>query len=52
VMQPRPPTRFHGTPTHLRQPSAPHLGQHTNEVVAEAGLGDDIAALREAGVIQ
>lgn len=52
VMQPRPPTRFHGTPTHLRQPSAPHLGQHTNEVVTEAGLGDDIAALREAGVIQ
>jgi len=51
VMQPRPPARFHGTPTELREPSAPNLGQHTDEVVIEAGCGDEINELRAAGII-
>mgnify|MGYP003988753969 FL=1 len=51
VNQPRPPAVFHGTPVALREHSAPTLGQHTDEVVAETGRGDQINALREAGVI-
>jgi len=33
----RPPTRFHGTPTELREPAAPTLGQHSDEILAETG---------------
>lgn len=36
----RPTTRFHATPTSIRRP-APALGQHTREVLLEAGLTED-----------
>ena len=48
----RPPTRFHGTPTELRQLAAPTLGQHSDEIVAQTGRADQIQELRAAGVIQ
>ncbi|HBM55043.1 MAG TPA: CoA transferase, partial [Acidimicrobiaceae bacterium] len=48
----RPPTRFHGTPTELRQLAAPTLGQHSDEIVAQTGRADQIHELRAAGVIQ
>ena len=41
--------RYSATPTDLRRP-APRLGEHTEEVLREAGLSDaDIAALRPPG---
>lgn len=47
LRQARPAPRFSGTPTELRHP-APALGQHTGEVLREAGLSDaEIAALTE-----
>ena len=48
----RVPARFHGTPAVLREPGAPTLGQHSDEVVTETGRGDRIDELRKAGVIQ
>ncbi len=51
VRQHRVPARFHGTPAEMREPSAPTLGQHTDEVVAETGRADDVDRLRSAGVI-
>jgi crotonobetainyl-CoA:carnitine CoA-transferase CaiB-like acyl-CoA transferase len=36
----RPTTRFHATPTSIRRP-APVLGQHTREVLLEAGLKEE-----------
>ena len=51
VRQHRVPTRFHGTPAEIREPSAPSHGQHTDEVLAELGHGDRIDALRATGVI-
>ena len=45
----RPPTRFHGTPTELREPAAPTLGQHSDEILAETGRSDRIDELRAAG---
>lgn len=46
-----PPARFSGTPTSVRRP-APLAGQHTHEVLAEAGLTEaEIAGLAAAGVI-
>jgi crotonobetainyl-CoA:carnitine CoA-transferase CaiB-like acyl-CoA transferase len=47
----RPPTRFHGTPTELREPASPTLGQHSDEVLTETGRGDRIDELRAAGVV-
>ncbi|MCP5267152.1 MAG: CoA transferase [Burkholderiaceae bacterium] len=45
IRQMRPPTRFSATPASIRSP-APRLGQHTAEVLREAGLGDaEITAL-------
>ena len=50
VREPRHPTRFEGTPAGVGGPS-PSLGQHTDELLAEVGLGDRIAELRAAGVV-
>ncbi len=51
MRQARPAARFDVTPAALRRP-APGLGEHTDEVLAEAGFAPaEIAALREAGVL-
>ena len=47
---PRHPTRFHGTPAALGG-AAPALGEHTDEVLVQLGLGDRIEELRAAGVL-
>ncbi len=45
------PMKFSATPVQYRRPP-PLLGEHTDEVLAEAGLGsDEVAALRAAGVV-
>jgi crotonobetainyl-CoA:carnitine CoA-transferase CaiB-like acyl-CoA transferase len=52
MRQPRPAARFGSTPAELRS-FAPALGQHTSEVLREAGLSsDEISQLKEAGVIR
>ena len=51
LREPRPAARFDRTPAGLRRP-APRLGEHTDEVLAEAGFaGPEIEALRRAGVV-
>jgi len=51
MRQPRPAERFDGTPSAIARP-APMLGEHTDEVLREAGLApDEIAALRESGAL-
>jgi crotonobetainyl-CoA:carnitine CoA-transferase CaiB-like acyl-CoA transferase len=51
MRQARPPERFDRTPSEVQRP-APLLGEHTEEVLGEIGLGrDEIASLRDAGVI-
>jgi crotonobetainyl-CoA:carnitine CoA-transferase CaiB-like acyl-CoA transferase len=47
---PRHPTRFGGGPAVLGGPS-PTLGEHTDEVLIELGLGERIDELRAAGVV-
>ncbi len=47
---PRHPTRFHATPAHLTGGS-PTIGQHTDDVLAELGMGEQIAELRAANVV-
>ena len=45
------PMKFSATPVQYRRPP-PLLGEHTDEVLREAGLaGEEIAALRAASVL-
>jgi crotonobetainyl-CoA:carnitine CoA-transferase CaiB-like acyl-CoA transferase len=50
MRQPRPAPRFAVTPAHVGAP-APTIGQHTDEILAELGLGARTAELRAAGVV-
>jgi len=50
VRMPRHPTRFAGTPAQLTDRS-PALGEHTDAVLTELGLGHEIARLRAEGVV-
>ena len=51
VRQARPAEQMDGTPSGISRP-APTLGQHTDEVLGELGLGPDrIEALRASGVL-
>jgi formyl-CoA transferase len=51
MRQPRPAARFERTPAALSR-FAPLLGEHTDEVLAEAGVAaSELSALRAHGVI-
>jgi alpha-methylacyl-CoA racemase len=50
VAQPAPAPRFSRTPGAIQGPPE-HPGTHTDEVLESAGLGDQIASLRQAGAI-
>ncbi len=50
LRQPRHPAQFPATPARLGGP-APALGQHTDEILADAGFGDQIAELRRDGIV-
>jgi len=50
VRMPRHPALFSSTPASLTG-GAPALGQHTDEILAELGMGDRIAELRADGVV-
>jgi len=51
VTQPAPAPRFSRTPGAIRRPP-PHAGQHTDEILAEAGVDKArVAALRQAGTV-
>jgi len=47
---PRHPTRFHATPARLGGCS-PALGQHTDEILEELGMGSEISRLRTMGAV-
>jgi crotonobetainyl-CoA:carnitine CoA-transferase CaiB-like acyl-CoA transferase len=51
IRQPRPAERMDGTPSAISRP-APTLGQHTGEILEEAGISaTEIERLREGGVL-
>jgi crotonobetainyl-CoA:carnitine CoA-transferase CaiB-like acyl-CoA transferase len=50
VRLPRHPARFSATPASLGGP-APGLGEHTDEILTEFGMGDQIDALRDAKAV-
>ena len=51
MRQARPAARFEATPSSIRR-GAPLLGEHSDALLAEAGLAaDEIAALHDAGVV-
>jgi crotonobetainyl-CoA:carnitine CoA-transferase CaiB-like acyl-CoA transferase len=50
LRQPRHPARFEGTPATLGGPS-PSLGEHTDEILEELGMGDRIQELRDVGAV-
>jgi len=51
TVQPNPAPRFSRTPGSIRRPP-PHAGQHTDEILLEAGLDSDaIASLRASGAV-
>ena len=51
ITQPGPAPRLSRTPGEVRRPPA-HAGQHTDEVLSEAGFDDDeVAALRAPGAV-
>jgi len=52
VRQPRPAAQFSDTPAAIEN-NAPELGQHSDELMQELGLGsEEIATLRAQGVVQ
>jgi len=50
LREPRHPARFRGTPL-ARPDDAPALGQHSDAILRELGLGARLAAWREAGIV-
>ena len=51
ITQPGPAPRLSRTPGEVRRPPA-HAGQHTDEILSEAGFDDDeVAALRASGAV-
>jgi crotonobetainyl-CoA:carnitine CoA-transferase CaiB-like acyl-CoA transferase len=51
MRQALPAARFDATPTHPDRPAPTH-GEHTDQVLGELGYGrEDIAALRESGIV-
>jgi alpha-methylacyl-CoA racemase len=51
VRQPGPPTKLSRTPASVREPG-PALGEHTHEVLREAGYSDEeISVLEQAGAV-
>jgi len=50
LRQPRPAARFGRTPS-ATGGAAPTLGRDTDEILGELGLAEEVASLREAGVV-